>query len=176
MLALFVVQAAASCIGFEPFGRSVLVKDHGAWLEFRCAEGKSRKKGIRPAYNWATPALKLYGVDLIAELRAFFQNEALPESKFLWPAIQLSRHDLWQVTETCPFLLDRKLSGSRFLEFFRGILCRAGVQPATAAVAGFNRLRRVLSAGPMSEAQSSAHRRVDLISTHLLWRAECWLA
>ena len=190
MLALFAIQAAVSCIRFEHFGRSVLLKDHGSWLEFRCSEGKSRKQGVRPAYNWATPALKLYGVDLIAELRAFFQHEALPESKFLWPAVQLSRQDLWQITESCPFLLDKKLSGPRFLEFFRGLLCRGGVPPATAAVAGFNRLRRFLptgaqvlqlhpqeaqaigswvempSAGTGQTAAGSAPRRIDLMSTH----------
>ena len=189
ILMLFVLQAAVSCIRFAHFQRSVLHKDHGFWLEFECSEGKSRRKGVRPAYKWATPALKFGGVDLVAELRRFFQEELLPDTPFLWPAIRLRSDDLWQLTEDTPFLLDRKLSGPRFLDLFRGALCRCGLQPAQASVAGFNRLRRFLPTGAQmldmspqdcqavgswvelpsggaSSASAPKHTRTDLMSTH----------
>ena len=187
MLALFVIQAAVSCIRFEHVQRSKLVRDHGSWLEFHCLQGKSRRKGARPAYNWATPPLTFLGINLVAELRQFFLEEALPGRLFLWPAVDLSRDDLWQVSEATAFRLERKMSGTRFLEIARGIISQCGVESSAAAATKFNKFRRFLPTGAQvlnmhpqdsqaigswvempgaSSASKVQTSRQDLMSTH----------
>ena len=129
VLGMFFVQAAVSCIRFQHMQRSRLTQDHGSWLEFKCAQGKTRRKGVRPAYSWAMPPVSFGTLDVVSELRRFLQDELLPEVTFLWPGIQLSRSDFWHVREDTVFRLDRKLSGSRFLEAFRGFCCSVVCRP-----------------------------------------------
>ena len=144
VLLAFMVQSAVSCIRFEHIQRSSLVKDHKTWLEFLCRQGKSRRKGARPAYHWSTPEIAFQGWSLCATLRDFLVHEMLPESTFLWPALRLSPDELWEVTDVTPFEVGRPMQRARFLELMRGSLQEANVEPSEACTAGYNRLRRFL--------------------------------
>ena len=60
-----------------------LVKDPGSCLEFNCSEGKARKQGVRPACRWATPPLKLCGVDLVGGcVTSIAMSSCLTQSSF----------------------------------------------------------------------------------------------
>ena len=122
ILALFLVQAASSCIRLEHVQRSRLVTDHHTWLEFRCSQGKSRRQGVRPAYNWATPPVKFQGSTSSPTCGIFCRSMHCQTPPFFWPGLQLSADDLWQVSEDMAFYLERKMSGPRFLEVLRGVL------------------------------------------------------
>ena len=81
-------------------------------------------------------------------IKEFLAHDALPEVSFLWPSLQLQSDDFYDVSEGTPFLIDRPMSGSRFLELFRGALIQIGVPPPEATSSGFNRLRRFLPTLP----------------------------
>ena len=175
-----------SCIRFEHFQRSRFVQDHGEWLEFECSQGKTRRQGVRLPYRWATPSVKWGSFDLLRILKHFFTEVALPKLPFLWPAVALSAEDLWQIGDDTPFALDRKLRSGRFLEFFRGCLCRCAVARSLAATAKFNRLRRFMPTGanvlrldpqdvqaigswvelPSGGQEGPKRQKLDLMSTH----------
>ena len=140
----FMLWAAVSCIRFEHIQRSKF--DHLAAnaLFFTCSQGKARRQGARPAFQWAMPDIPWPGFSLVKVIQDFVTMELLPGCKFLWPALQLDPMDLWQVTEHTPWALDRKLSRGRFLELLRGTLLDLGTAPDQAQTAGFNRLRRFL--------------------------------
>ena len=127
--------------------RSTFVAAHEGWLEFRCSMGKSRRKGTRPPYNWALPDVSLWGFSLKAVLEDYFVNTHLPEMPFLMPAPELTSDELWQLTEHTSLCLTRKLSPTRFLDIFRGLLIRADVPIPAARCALFNRLRRFMPTG-----------------------------
>ena len=77
-------------------------------------------------------------------IKEFLAHEALPGVSFLWPSLQLQSDGLYDVSEATPFIIDRPMSRSRFLELFRGALIQVGVPPPKATTSGFNRLRRFL--------------------------------
>jgi len=143
LLAMF-VWAATSCIRFEHFQRSSFVGEADTFLIFKCSQGKARRQGTRPPYEWAMPELVFRGASLLKIVKDFVLHEALPDVGFLWPAVALQADELWQVTETTPWIVTKKMSRGRFLELMRGTLMDIGVDPAQAQVAGFNRLRRFL--------------------------------
>ena len=143
LLAMF-VWAATSCIRFEHFQRSSFVGEADTFLIFKCSQGKARRQGTRPPYEWAMPELGFRGASLLKIVKDFVLHEALPDVGFLWPAVALQADELWQVTETTPWFVTKKMSRGRFLELMRGTLMDIGVDPAQAQVAGFNRLRRFL--------------------------------
>ena len=143
LLAMF-VWAATSCIRFEHFQRSSFVGEADTFLIFKCSQGKARRQGTRPPYEWAMPELGFRGAGLLKIVKDFVLHEALPDVGFLWPAVALQADELWQVTETTPWIVTKKMSRGRFLELMRGTLMDIGVDPAQAQVAGFNRLRRFL--------------------------------
>ena len=143
LLAMF-VWAATSCIRFEHFQRSSFVGEADTFLIFKCSQGKARRQGTRPPYEWAMPELGFRGASLLKIVKDFVLHEALPDVGFLWPAVALQADELWQVTETTPWIVTKKMSRGRFLELMRGTLMDIGVDPAQAQVAGFNRLRRFL--------------------------------
>ena len=93
------------------------------------------------------PPVKFLGINLVSELRKFFLEDALPDRPFLWPAVDLSRDDLWQVSEATSFRLERKMSGPRFLEIARGVISQCGVDVKAATATKFNRFRRFLPTG-----------------------------
>ena len=138
------VWAATSCIRFEHFQRSSFVGEADTFLIFKCSQGKARRQGTRPPYEWAMPELAFRGASLLKIVKDFVLHEALPDVGFLWPAVALQADELWQVTETTPWIVTKKMSRGRFLELMRGTLMDIGVDPAQAQVAGFNRLRRFL--------------------------------
>ena len=144
VLLCFMLLSAVSCIRFEHVQRSRLVKVHVNYLEFYCSKGKSRRQGARPPFHWCCPDVQWQGWSLQACLQDFFQNECLPSSQFLWPALKLSPEDLWEVCDSTPFVLTRPLSRSRFLELLRGSLLQLGVPREEATLAGYNRLRRFM--------------------------------
>ncbi|CAE7298184.1 ppsA [Symbiodinium natans] len=146
-LAAFCIMSAASCVRFRHMQRSVFFRDHGAWLEFRCAMGKSRRQGVRPPYHWALPQLVFEGFDLLAEIRPVVVRQSKAGADFLWPRPVLTPEELWQVVELTPLDVGRQLSPSRFMEFFRGLLSRCGLPAEEVARAGYNRLRRFLPTG-----------------------------
>ena len=147
ILACLVIMSAASCIRFAHLQRSSFVRANSEFLEFLCRKGKSRRGGSRQPYSWAMPSLVWGDLDVTAVLRDFF-TDSLPESGgFLLPALALHSEDLWQVHDMTAFRADRKMSRSRFLELFRGLLIRAGVPFDKASRAGYNRLRRFLPTG-----------------------------
>ena len=160
VIAAFVIQSAVSCIRFAHIQRSRLVQAHPDWLEFECSVGKSKRGGVRPPYRWACPEIRQGDFSLKNTLLQFQEEVAHPQARFLWPAVQLSQDNLWQIVEETPFLVHKSMSRSRFMECFRGLLIRAGLPPARAYTAHYNRLRRFMpTAGmvydaPPADAQS----------------------
>ena len=78
---------------------------------------------------------------MLSTLWDFYYHE-LPDT-FRFPATQLAPDDLWELTEHTPFVTNRKMSRSRFLEYFRGALM-TGTEAEQAQTATYNRLRRFL--------------------------------
>ena len=144
VLVLFFIQSAISCIRFEHFQRSRLIQTHPKFVEFECSKGKRRKQGSRPAYRWAMPTLDFQGLSVSAALVDFLKYETNPDAGFMWPAVELSPDDLWQLHDTSPMVANRPMSRGRYLELLRGTLAELGVERGEAAVAGYNRLRRFL--------------------------------
>ena len=101
ILASFALQAAVSCIRFEQ--RSRYVESAGTWLTFACAQGKSRKQGARPGYQWAMPGLEDGVFSMTKVIKDFCLHEMLPDTSFAWPAVSLDHEDLWQKKEHQPF-------------------------------------------------------------------------
>ena len=141
LLLAMVLLPACACIRFEHLQRSSFTQDHGHWCEFHCSQGKSRKFGARPAYDWGLPEVIYKGQGIARTLAQFYQHEA-KELAWLFPALALAPEDLWEITSTTAFILDKKMSRGRFLELLRGALCQSGLDVAAAQRATFNRLRR----------------------------------
>eukprot|EP00435_Cladocopium_sp_Y103_P060613 s808_g22.t1 len=144
ILSCFVLQTALSCVRFEHIQRSRPLSETRFAALYRCSQGKRRIRGARPGYVWATPALEFQQFSLLKVLVEFYKHECLSDVPFLWPQIQLEASDLWEIHQATPFLVSKKMSRSRFLEVFRGMLHQVGVPHEQAATAGFNRLRRFL--------------------------------
>eukprot|EP00435_Cladocopium_sp_Y103_P033090 s1614_g8.t1 len=138
------LMAALGCIRFEHLQRSSFVTAHGPSLEFSCSQGKARKQGARPGYNWGLPHLTLDGQGPTQTLRDFYANEFPSSCSFLLPAIELQPDEFWEITEHTPLVTNRPMSRARFLELLRGALFQVGVEFGQAQAAGFNRLRRFL--------------------------------
>ena len=136
LLLAMVLLPACACIRYEHLQRSSFTQDHGHWCEFHCSQGKSRRFGARPAYDWGLPEVLYKGTNLSAVLSARSQGVGLAVS------ISLAPEDLWEITSTTAFILDKKMSRGRFLELLRGALCQSGLDVAAAQRATFNRLRR----------------------------------
>ena len=144
MVLTFMIQSAVSCIRFEHMQRSRMIASYDGYIEFDCRQGKARRKGARPAYRWATPEVEFQGWSLCSTLRDFYGHECLPGATFLWPALQLSATELWELTDVTPFDASKPMSRSRFLELLRGAIGEMGAPQEDAASAGYNRLRRFL--------------------------------
>ena len=144
LILTFFVWAAISCVRFEHFQRSHYMESHPQCLVFECSQGKARRRGARPPYSWAMPELEFQGLSIHRIVRDFVTMELNPQLNFLWPALQLSSDDLWEVTEGTAWLVNRKMSRGRFLELLRGALITMQVDHAQARGAGYNRLRRFL--------------------------------
>lgn len=141
LLLAMVLMPACACIRYEHLQRSSLVRNHGHWVEFHCSQGKARRFGARPAYDWALPEVPYRGHGVAKALCEFYAHEALG-MEWLLPALALAADDLWEVTATTAFIVDKKMSRGRFLELFRGALCQSGLEVASAQRATYNRLRR----------------------------------
>ena len=139
-----ILMAAVSCIRWEHLQRSTYLASHAGWLEFQCSQGKRRRQGARPAYQWSLPEVKWRGQSLVALLRDFYKHEMVADAGFLVPALSLSPEDLWEVTETTALITNKAMSRGRFLELFRGALMGLGLGPSSASGATFNRLRRFM--------------------------------
>ena len=120
------------------------MESHPQCLVFECSQGKARRRGARPPYSWAMPELEFQRLSIHRIVRDFVTMELNPQLNFLWPALQLSSDDLWEVTEGTAWLVNRKMSRGRFLELLRGALITMQVDHAQARGAGYNRLRRFL--------------------------------
>ena len=132
------------CIRFEHVQRSNFDRTEANAMFFTCSQGKARRQGARPAFQWAMPDIPFPGFSLVKIIHDFVTQKLLLGRNYLWPALQLDPLDLWQVTEHTPWRLDRKLSRGRFLELLRGTLLDLGTAPDQAQTAGFNRLRRFM--------------------------------
>ena len=141
LLCMF-LMAAVSCIRWEHLQRSTLVENRALCLE--CKQGKARKKGSRPPYNWGMPLLQFQGLSVLALLKDFYKHEAQSDATFLIPALKLEPCDLWEVTEATTFIANKPMTRARFLELFRGSLVTMGVEFRAAQSATYNRLRRFL--------------------------------
>ena len=147
ILACLVIMSAVSCIRFVHLQRSSFVRATPDFLEFLCRKGKSRRQGSRQPYSWAMPRVVWGDLDVTAVLRDFFTSSMPSSAGFLLPALALQCEDLWQIHDLTAFRIDRKMSRTRFLELFRGLLIRAGLPFEKASRAGYNRLRRFLPTG-----------------------------
>ena len=109
----FMIQSAVSCIQFEHMQRSSLIRCGPDHLEFRCAQGKARRQGARPAYNWITPEISRQGWSLISTLRDFYANELLPScgARFLG----YFEEGFWRYNRLRRFLPTLWIHGWRFL-------------------------------------------------------------
>ena len=143
LLCMF-LMAAVSCIRWEHLQRSTLVDSRSLCLEFCCKQGKARKKGSRPPYNWGMLLLQFQGISVLALLQDFYRHEAQSDATFLIPALKLEPCDLWEVTEATTFVANKPMTRARFLELFRGSLVTMGVEFRAAQSAAYNRLRRFL--------------------------------
>ena len=63
-----ILMAAVSCIRWEHLQRSTYLASHSGWLEFQCSQGKRRRQGARPAYQWSLPEVKWRGQSFVARL------------------------------------------------------------------------------------------------------------
>ena len=140
----FILMTAVSCIRFEHVQRSSWTAHHQGWTEFWCRQGKRRIRGARPGYAWCMPEVAFQGFSLFKVIKEFLAHEALPGVSFLWPSLQLQSEDFYDVSEATPFIIDKPLTRSRFLELFRGALIQAGLPPPEATSSGYNRLRRFM--------------------------------
>ena len=134
------IMTALSCVRFEHLQRSKFIKDHA---EFYCSEGKARRKGARPGYSWACPNFVWQGRHLTRLLADFYAHES-ENSGFLMPALELHANELWEVHESTPMVVSRKMSRARYLELLRGAMLQAGLDPQQASTVQFNRLRRFM--------------------------------
>eukprot|EP00435_Cladocopium_sp_Y103_P065745 s568_g27.t1 len=144
MILAFLLQTTVSCVRFEHIQRSSWTAHHEGWTEFWCQQGKKRVRGARPGYAWCCPEIAFQGFSLLKILTDFMDFEATPNVPFLWPALALQSDDFFDVTESTPFIGNKPMSRSRFLELLRGALVQIGVPPADAGGAGYNRLRRFM--------------------------------
>ena len=144
VLVAMMLMAALGCIRFEHLQRSKFVTTHGPSLEFQCAQGKARKKGARPGYNWGLPHATLDGQGVTQTLLDFYANEFPQSSGFLIPAVSLNPEEFWEVTEHTGLIVNKAMSRARFLELLRGALYQIGVEFTNAQAAGYNRLRRFI--------------------------------
>jgi hypothetical protein len=118
------LMAALGCIRFEHLQRSQMVGKHESALLFQCSQGKARKQGARPGYQWGLPQGR--------------QGSDVPPASFVpRPGGALGSHRTY-------FIQDKPMTRARFLELFRGALYQAGVEFSQAQAAGYNRLRRFL--------------------------------
>ena len=134
LLLAMVLMPACACIRYEHLQRSSLVRNHGHWVEFHCSQGKARRR-------LGSPEVPYRGHGVAKALCEFYAHEALG-MEWLLPALALAADDLWEVTATTAFIVDKKMSRGRFLELFRGALCQSGLEVASAQRATYNRLRR----------------------------------
>lgn len=139
-----ILMAALGCIRFEHLQRSQMVGQQAAALLFQCSQGKARKQGARPGYQWGLPQVTLGGQGVTQVLQDFYANMADKEATFLLPALSLDPEELWEVTEFTSFIQNKPMARARFLELFRGALYQAGLEFTQAQAAGYNRLRRFL--------------------------------
>ena len=98
------------CIRFEHVQRSNFDRTEANAMFFTCSQGKARRQGARPAFQWAMPDIPFPGFSLVKIIHDFVTQKLLLGRNYLWPALQLDPLDLWQVTEHTPWRLDRKLS------------------------------------------------------------------
>ena len=143
LLGMF-IMAAISCIRWEHLQRSQLVEARAFCLEFCCRQGKARRKGSRPPYNWGMPSVTFQGQSVAVILTDFYRHEAQADATFLVPALKLEPCDLWEVTEATTFIGNKSMTRAPFLELFRGSLVTMGVEFKAAQAATYNRLRRFL--------------------------------
>lgn len=85
LVADLVILSAASCIRFAHLQRSVFVRAEPTFLEFQCLQGKSRRQGTRPPYNWSCPRICWGHLDVQADL--YFAQHLPPGRKFLIPCV-----------------------------------------------------------------------------------------
>ena len=104
-----VLMPACACITYEHLQRSTFTKDHGHWCEFMCSQGRSRKFGARPDYSWGLPEVLCKGQGIARCLAQFYTHEA-SAMEWLLPALSSAPEDLWEITETTAFILDKKMS------------------------------------------------------------------
>ena len=109
LLSMF-AMAAVSCIRWEHLQRSQLVDNKSLCLEFCCRQGKARRKGSRPPYNWGMPNIMFQGHSLMILLHDFYKHEAQVDATFLIPALKLEPSDLWEVTEATTFLANKPMT------------------------------------------------------------------
>ena len=72
--------------------------------------GQSPQEGRSASELWAMPELEFQGLSIHRIVRDFVTLELNPQLNFLWPALQLSSEDLWEVTEGTAWLVNRKMS------------------------------------------------------------------
>ena len=149
MVAAFILQAATSCIRFAHAQRSKLIADHDSWLEYECAQGKSRRQGVRPPHSGAPHPLFLKTSICWISCENFMRRWPTLLPIFCGQRSSCSQAELWQVSEDTCFLSTKPISRTRFLECFHGLLIQSGVAPAEACAAQFNRLRRFAPTGAL---------------------------
>lgn len=119
------------------------------WIAARTASSsnvqRAKPAGVAPGHHIPGRCLNCsFRASASGALRDFVTVELNPALNFLWPALQLSSEDLWEVTENTAWLVNRKMSRGRFLELLRGTLITMNVDHDQARGAGYNRLRRFL--------------------------------
>eukprot|EP00435_Cladocopium_sp_Y103_P052832 s71_g16.t1 len=144
LIVSFLLMVAVGCVRFEHVQRSRLVRCHGAWIEFDCAQGKSRKQGARPGYRWGLPQVTMHGHHMTKVIMEFFNHEFPKDHSFLIPAVELNPEELWEITESTAFIANKAMSRGRFLELMRGALVQVGVDFSQAQSSTYNKLRRFL--------------------------------
>ena len=165
----FLVWAAISCVRFEHIQRSRYLDSHPQCLIFECSQGQARGGGRSapvllhgPCLNWS------FSGSVCTALCGTLSLELNPQLSFLWPALQVSSEDLWEVTEGTAWLMTRKMSRGRFLVLLRGALITTHGDHDQARGAGYNRLRRFLPTMGGPQVLHSAAVKRALIQRFLL--------
>ena len=133
------------CVRWEHVQRSSVVSG-GDSPVLHCSKGKARSQGARPGFDWSVHQLPGKGKELNDAVTSFWQEnlQGISNDSFLVPAVQLDSMELFTFTSDSGILCGKKMSRRQYMEIVRGHLVAAGVDPAEAAAAKYNRLRRFL--------------------------------
>ncbi len=74
MMATLMILIMGACLRGRHYQRSHLVGIASNALVFNCIRGKTRKKGVRPPFQFPVPRFWIEGVDVLGAIPEFYSN------------------------------------------------------------------------------------------------------